>query len=125
MLEIVGYDWPDGRTKQVAYINLGAGSAGLVGHIQELFVGVGGGWQVVDLTAIANAPSAEVLAGISGYEWQAGGTKQVVFMDSNSHIQELFVGVGGGWQVADLTAIANAPVAELTVPLRGYEWQAG
>jgi hypothetical protein len=52
MLEIVGYDWPDGRTKQVAYINLGAGSAGLVGHIQELFVGVGGGWQVADLSAI-------------------------------------------------------------------------
>ena len=123
---IVGYDWPYGHTKQVAYATLGGG------HIHELYMEGGGGWHVADLTALTNAPPVafygpptDLYGAIAGYEWQAGGTKQVVYVGLNGHIQELYVGRAGGWRVADLTAIANPSRYAPLLPIRGYEWQTG
>lgn len=106
---MVAYDWPSGHTKQVAYANQGFGhSAALRDHIQELYVGVGGRWQVADLTAITNASPVVAYEGIVAYQWQAGGTKQVVYEGPSFSLQELYVGVGGDWQVANLSAITGA-----------------
>src|SRR6266567_587352 len=129
-VEPMGYDWPKPQgadTKQVVYITGTGGSAiGNGGHIQEMFVGVGGQWQVADLTALTGGPLANRGAAgvtLAGYAWSAGGTKQVVYIDTNGHIQEMFVGVGGQWQVADLTTPTGGPIA--TSGLAGYDWPQG
>ena len=46
---------------------------------------------------------------ISGYAWENGRTKQVVYLTSDGHIHELFVAVGGAWDHADLTQLTGAP----------------
>ena len=58
----------------------------------------------------------------SGYAWEAGKTKQVVFTTADGHIHELVVAVGGKWSHADLTAIAGAPAAASLI--NGYGWEA-
>ncbi len=122
---LCAYDWPQGGTKQVAYINGGGGSSpNSGGHIQELFVGVGGQWQWADLTTITGAPLAGNISRIAGYAWPGGNTKQVVFSDHNAHIIELFVGVGGQWQWADLAQITGAPLAGGSSPGSAYAWSA-
>ena len=111
----VGYDWPLGGSKQVAYVDDN-------GHIQELFLTQGGTWSVADLTSIAGAPLANISIGaIAGYAWSQGGTKQVVYVDDNGHIQELVVQHGGAWSGADLTSIAGAPPA-ISTAIVGYDW---
>jgi hypothetical protein len=109
-----GYGWNKASTKQVAYVTAD-------GHIHELYVGVGGSWKHADLTQITGAPSN---AGslISGYSWENGDTKQVVYKDVNGHIHELYVGVGGSWKHADLTQLAGAPVASGHF-LAGFAWE--
>ena len=42
-----------------------------------------------------------------GYSWEAGQSKQVVYL-KNGHIHELSVVKGGAWQHADLTAMTGA-----------------
>ena len=49
-------------------------------------------WSVADLSAMAGAPVTSIGA-IAGYAWSQGGTKQVVYVDDNGHIQELVVGL--------------------------------
>ena len=108
------YVWSAENTKQVVYTDLN-------NHIIELVVGVGGQWSWADLTTITGAPLCRSVP--VGYDWPAGNTKQVVYLDENDHIIELFVGVGGGWTWADLTTITGAPL-----PLGGvtaYSWSAG
>jgi hypothetical protein len=114
-MNLYGYDWPQGGTKQIAYVDSQ--------HVIELCVGVGGPWQSADLTVLTGAPlpDGSVLA---GYAWTAGGTKQVVYIDQRSHIIELFVAAGGPWQWADLTALAGAPLADQG-SLTGYDWLNG
>ena len=75
----------------------------------ELFVSAGAPWQWVDLTELTSAPlvGQEVLA---GYDWLNGGTKQVVYVDEQGHVIELFVAAGTPWQWADLTQLTGAPL---------------
>src|SRR6266566_1799960 len=61
---------------------------------------------------------------LAGYDWAQGGTKQVVYVDGNGHIQELFVQQGQPWSVADLSAIAGAPVTSIGA-IAGYAWSQG
>lgn len=103
MKPIVGYEWPEGRTKQVTYISQDR-------HIHELVVGIGGAWQHADLTTLTGAPNA-MSRFLVGYAWPEGGSKQVAYLGPDGHIQELSVHVGGNWQCADLSAIAGAPPA--------------
>ena len=113
---LVGYDWYNGKTKQVDYVD-GRG------HVIELFVAAGKPWQWADLTELTDAPlpSDTILV---GYAWVAGGTKQVVYVDGRGHVIELFVAAGKPWQWVDLTELTGAP---LTVQgsLAGYDWLNG
>jgi catechol 2,3-dioxygenase-like lactoylglutathione lyase family enzyme len=110
---LTGYAWSAGGTKQVAYVDER-------GHVIELLVAAGAPWQWVDLTELANAPVASQQA-LAGYDWLNGGTKQVVYVDEQSHVIELFVAAGNPWQWADLTKLTGAPLLHQS-PLTGYGW---
>src|SRR6266487_242958 len=113
---LAGYDWPNGQTKQVAYVDD-------QGHVIELFVARGSPWQWVDLTTLTGAPPLGDSA-LAGYAWSAGGTKQVAYRDQKSHIIELFVAEGSPWQWVDLTALTGAPPPGGPA-LAGYDWPNG
>jgi hypothetical protein len=113
----VAYAWEEAGTKQVAYLTNN-------GHVHELYVGVGQSWAHADLTQITGAPSAAGTA-LGGYSWKNGNSKQVVFLDANGHLNELWVRTGGSWSAADLTALTNSPVAIATTSLSGYGWYTG
>ena len=115
---IATYSWEAGGSKQVVYVT---GD----GHIHELSVSVGGGWNHADLTALTGAPSAAAGSPIAAYGWEAGGSKQVVYVTDDGHIHELSVSVGGGWNHADLTALTGAPSAAAGSPIAAYGWEAG
>jgi hypothetical protein len=113
---LAGYNWSRGGTKQVVYVD---GQ----GHIIELFVATGNPWQWVDLTQITGAPSPSG-TGLVGYDWSWEGTKQVVYVDSQGHVIELFVAAGNPWQWVDLTQLTGAPLPSGTA-LTGYDWLNG
>ncbi len=113
---LAGFSWAAGGTKQIIYMDRNR-------HIQELYTSVPVCWEHTDLTALTHAPLVDGTA-LAGYEWTAGNTKQVIFVDNNYHIQEMFVGPGGEWQIVDLTKLAAAPLAEGT-HIVGYDWPAG
>lgn len=115
MKPLVGYEWHEGRSKQVAYISQDH-------HLHELFVGVGGEWQHADLTTLASAPRA-INRFLVGYAWPEGGSKQVAYVGQDGHIQELSVRMGGTWQHADLNSITGAPPAIAITA--GFSWSAG
>jgi hypothetical protein len=115
MKPLVGYEWHEGRSKQVAYISLDH-------HVHELFVAVGGDWQHTDLTTLASAPRA-INRFLVGYEWPESGSKQVAYLGQDGHIQELNVWMGGTWQHVDLNAITGAPPAVAVTA--GYSWSIG
>ena len=80
---LAGYAWSAVRTKQVAYVDD-------QGHVIELFVVPGNPWRWIDLTALTGAPPARKTA-LAGYDWYRGTTKQVVYLDPQGHVIELFV----------------------------------
>jgi len=97
---ITGYAWPEGHTKQVAYV-------GLDNHIHEMFVEAGKTWQRVDLTQSANAPTTPVVA-IDGFAWSAGEAKQVAYAGDDRQIRELWFPKGGKWTYTDLSTVLLA-----------------
>jgi hypothetical protein len=133
--KIVGYAWEQGHAKQVLYQTTD-------GHIHELYVVAGGTWQHVNLTALISAP-LPVVAKLTGYAWEAGQSKQIVYLTGDGHIHELHIPVDGTWQHVDLTALTSAPLVPLTTlpepPMGGmpspvgrldpdlpaYAWEAG
>src|SRR5262249_4750499 len=118
MLRIAAYVWEKGGTKQVVY-------RAADGHIHELFVSVGGSWSHADLTQMTRAPQPAPDTAFAGYEWEAGSSKQVVYITADGHIHELVVSVGGSWSHEDLTQITGAPLILNQVSVAGYEWKAG
>lgn len=115
MKPLVGYEWPEGGTKQVAYISQDH-------HLHEFFVGAGQNWQHADLTRLASAPRA-INRFLVGYAWPEGGSKQVAYIGQDGHIHELSVKMGENWHHADLNAITGAPPAvQITA---GYSWSNG
>src|SRR5258707_800692 len=115
MKPLIGYEWPEGQSKQVAYISQDH-------HIHELFVGNGGTWQHADLTTLASAPLANSRF-LIGFAWPEGRTKQVAYLGQDNHVHELVSSGGGAWQHADLTAITGAPPAVQVTA--GYSWSEG
>src|SRR5258708_21879261 len=109
---LAGYAVPTGgfkgrgrlTSKQVVYVDIN-------NHIQLLTVSTLTPWQVIDLTTLTGAPLAGS-SSIAGYYWPHGDTDQVVYIDSNHHIQELYHDQSGTWQVADLTNITGAPLSD-------------
>ncbi|HLZ63515.1 MAG TPA: hypothetical protein VKR06_41810 [Ktedonosporobacter sp.] len=112
---LAGFEWPEGRCKQIAYISPDH-------HLHELVVGAGGAWQHADLTTLTGAPEATSRF-LVGYAWPEEGTKQVTYLGPEGHLYELSVTIGGSWQFTNLTSMAGAPPAiEVTA---GYSWSAG
>ncbi len=118
-MKLCGYDWPQGGTKQVVY-------GDDQGHVIELVKGwESPSWQAADLTKLTGAPPADASGtALVGYAWSAGRTKQVVYMDGQGHVIELFVAVGDPWQWVDLTELTGAPLPSGTA-LTGYDWVRG
>ncbi len=110
---VAGFDWQRGNSEQVVYIDA-------KGHVQEIFASTDDQWDVMDLTRKAQAPLANGRA-LSGYEWLAAGSKQVVYVDQSNHIQELTSSDGNNWRVSDLTVLTKAPLANGNVVV-GYGW---
>ncbi len=115
MKPLVGFDWPEGHSKQVVYISQDR-------HIHEFHVGNGGTWQHTDLNTLASAPLATSRF-LVGYAWPESGTKQVAYLGPEGHIHELCVSTGCAWQHADLSALTGAPPAVQVTA--GYSWNAG
>ncbi len=113
---LAGYDWYNGNTKQVAYVDN-------QGHVIELFVAAGNPWQWADLIELTGAPPPCGTA-LAGYDWSRGATKQVAYVDGQGHVIELFVAPGNPWQWVDLTELTGAPPPGDTT-LVGYAWSAG
>jgi hypothetical protein len=101
---IAAYRWRAGQSVQVAYCSAD-------GHIHELFVMPGNNWAHADLTVLTGAPPADGRH-LSGYAWERGAAKQIVYTTSDGHIHELVVSRGGAWSHADLTEITGAPPAD-------------
>ena len=113
---LVGYSWEAGRSKQVTYLT---GD----GHVHELCITLGGNWTHADLTQLIKAPSATGTV-LAAYGWEAGRSKQVVYLTGDGHVHELCVVVNGGWGHADLSQITGAPPATRTA-IGGYSWETG
>lgn len=112
---LVGYEWPEGQCKQVAFV-------GEDRHIHELYKIVGDGWIHADLSSITNAPPATDV--LTGYAWAEGHSKQIAYVGLDGHLHEVSVEAGKEWQLGDLTSLANAPLTSITT-LDGYAWAAG
>jgi hypothetical protein len=104
---IAAYSWETNHSKQVVYVTND-------GHIHELSVRVGGGWNHLDLMTVptlADAPRAAPWLPLAAYGWETGQTKQVVYVTTDGHIHELSFPFGGSWSHTDLTVRAGAPSA--------------
>jgi hypothetical protein len=115
MKPLVGFDWPEGRSKQVVFVSQDH-------HIHEFVVGVEGNWQHTDLTTLAGASLASSRF-ITGYAWPESSTKQVAYLSQDGHIHELWVQPGEKWQYTDVSVITGAPPARLVTA--GYSWSEG
>ncbi len=116
---MTGYDWPAGRTQQIAY----ASPVNNNGHIHELVMLQEHAWNYADLMVQpTGAPPADGF-NLVGYAWKAGGTKQVVYTTPDGHIHELATGVTGMWKYTNLTQVTGAPLAE-GATLAAYAWEA-
>src|SRR5690349_20383227 len=93
-MKLCGYDWPRGGTKQLVWRDD-------QGQVRELVKGYESPWQSANLTELTGAPPPSGTA-LVGYDWSAGGTKQVVYVDAQGHVIELFVSAGDSWQWVDL-----------------------
>ena len=114
------YPWAGGDADQMAYLDD-------AGHVHELSAPVGAPWSDADLTQQVGAQPAGPGAPLAGYDWQAGGSKHVAYLDDAGHVHELSFPPGGPWTAADVTAaIVPAPQrAKSDSPLAGYGWPAG
>ena len=96
-----GYACEYGKSKHVLFLT---GDS----HIHELSQTVGGAWMHSDLTAVTGAPIAEVAS--NGYSWEAGRSRQVVFLAVEPvgsgllAVHELYLREGDVWRHARLQA---------------------
>ncbi|MEU7062091.1 hypothetical protein, partial [Streptomyces sp. NPDC046197] len=124
-----GYGWAAGNSAQAVHLDD-------AGDVWESYVigSIGSGIleraDLTDQTRMTDSPAPPASGtALSGYEWAAGNSKQVVYLDSAGHVHELYVTVGGKWKHADLMdqtrwMVSPAPPASGTA-LSGYEWAAG
>ena len=110
---IVGYEW---RINGTAYIDYIDGS----NHIQELSSSLQAKWTLSDLTAVTNGPVANGKA-LAGYDWIQGGSRIILYIDTNKHIQELSQLPQENWVGADLTQLTASPLVD-DAGLLGYTW---
>ena len=112
---MVGFEWPEGRCKQIAFVSEDR-------HVHELSLVAGESWRHTDLSATTSAPPATDV--LTGYVWPQGRSKQIAYVGLDRHVHELSVTIGGDWHYEDLTAKANAPVTAITA-MDGCAWSTG
>jgi hypothetical protein len=83
------------------------------GHVQELYMHPGGApWTFDDVTATAGAPAAKAQALTSWFS-PADAMQHIAVIDSQSHVQELYMHPGGApWTWDDPSGMASAPNAQ-------------
>jgi hypothetical protein len=113
---IAGYDSPQFRSKQYAYIDSS-------NHVQELYYArVNGFWRWNDLTALTGAPLARQYQeeSLVGFDSPQFGSKEYAYVAQNGHIIELAYW-GNSWHVNDLTGLTGAPDAAGVKTLVGFD----
>jgi hypothetical protein len=113
---LAAFAWETGKQRQVIYVSED-------GHIHELMIGMDGIWKHTDLMSVVNAPLAGDAA-LAAYAWEAGGTKQVVYIGDDGDVYELACGQNGVWTFTDLTALTGAPLA-VGSALAASAWETG
>jgi hypothetical protein len=113
---LAAFAWETGKQRQVVYVS---GD----GHIHELMSGMDGAWKHMDLTTVTGAPLAGDSA-LTAYAWEAGGTKQVVYIGDDGDVYELVCGQNAVWTFTDLTALTGAPLAAGSA-LAASAWETG
>lgn len=113
---LTAYEWQAGKTKQVAYERHG--------RIFELYVGVGGSWKRADLTQESGGLPDVSAAPIHGFDWIAGGSKQIVYL-ADGHVHELSAAKGMKWTSADLSARSGANVHPTSDQCHAFAWERG
>ena len=113
---LAAYAWEAQKTRHIVYLSPD-------GHVHELMVSIGGPWRHQDLTDLTGTPLAQTSA-LSGYIWQGGGTKQVVYIGTDGDIYELVAGADNQWKYTDLTEVTAAPLADGSA-LVGFAWETG
>jgi hypothetical protein len=108
--------WETGKQRLIMYVSED-------GHIHELMSGIDGSWKDTDLMAVVEAPLAGDAA-LAAYAWEAGGTKQVVYVGEDGDVYELVGGQNGKWAFTDLTALTGAPLAKGSA-LAASAWETG
>jgi hypothetical protein len=93
------------------------------GHIHELMSDMDGAWKHTDLMTGVDAPLAGDAA-LAAYGWEAGGTKQVVYIGDDGDVYELECGLNTTWTFTDLTAVTGAPLAAGSA-LAASAWETG
>ncbi len=124
--DIVAYVWPEDNSEHVIYIGLDDG------HVHELYLFRGSGWNDNDLTlAAAGAPPAvtgwgeqEGLEGtfdLAGFIWAENHSEYVIYVSgpynsgANLHIYELGLFRGSGWWYTDLTSDALVVLQKISM----------
>jgi hypothetical protein len=113
---IAGYDSPQFRSKQYAYVDSSD-------HVQELYYArVNGFWRWNDLTALTGAPLVKhnEEESLIGFDSPQFGSKEYAYVAQNGHIIELAYW-GNSWHVNDLTALTGAPSPVGVMTLVGFD----
>jgi hypothetical protein len=119
-VSITGYGWAGGNSQHVAFI-------GDDGHIHELFTENAEVWMHNDLTEKAGAPPPSTRfekSFITGYAWEEGHSKQILYFDDSGAIHELYCNSGSDWHWVNLTERTRAPRVSASRYHRmvGYGW---
>jgi hypothetical protein len=117
---LAGTSWQAGRTQQIAY----AGSMNDNGHIYELVMYQNHPWSLEDpMQQPIGAAPADGFS-LVAFEWQAAGTKHLVYSGRDGHLHELSAGVTGPWRYSDLIQATGAPLA-FNALLAACAWEGG
>jgi hypothetical protein len=79
------------------------------GDVYELAAGADKQWNSTDLTAVASAPLAAGST-LSGFAWETGRSKQVVYVGRDHHVHELALERNSVWKTPSSSNPAKFPV---------------
>jgi uncharacterized protein with PIN domain len=110
----MGYAWERDGTQHVIY-------RGVDDQIHEIW-GRRGKWGYNSIGDLTGAPPA--VGKPTGYAWEKDGTQHIIYRSANGHLNEIWyrdAWVGEDWHYKDMTAEANARIAD-SDPF-GYSWE--
>ena len=90
-------------------------------HVEELWWN-SSGWHHNDLTAAAGAPLPAVDQSMSAYAFEDQGTRHVIYVGQDLHVEELWWD-NSGWHHNDLTAAASAPLPAVDQGIAAYAFE--